>query len=164
MASFNSLIIIDIPRQSKFWLFVIWRELCECLAKINRQGVKTVTAEQIVMSAYQAFGSGDMDALEKIFHPNCQVTFHAEHPLGGTYHGFSAWKDVLNRLDQAWPGLEIIIDKTVSNETDVVVFCICKADGNLEGKAAHHFVVKDEKQFTFDFYWDGEYWAKHCKI
>ena len=56
------------------------------------------------------------------------------------------------------------IYKVVANETDVVVFCSCTADGGLSGKAVHHFVVKDELQFSFDISWDSEYWAQQCKI
>ena len=30
-----------------------------------------MTAEEVVMSAYQAFGAGDMEALAKLNHPEC---------------------------------------------------------------------------------------------
>jgi len=50
-----------------------------------------MTAEEVVMSAYQAFGAGDMEALAELNHPECTYTFHAEHALGGTYHGFPAF-------------------------------------------------------------------------
>ncbi len=42
-----------------------------------------MTAEEIVMSGYAAFGSGDMDALGKLYHPQCKTTFHGDHALGG---------------------------------------------------------------------------------
>jgi len=35
-----------------------------------------MTAEEIVMGGYAAFGSGDMEALGKIYHPECKTTFH----------------------------------------------------------------------------------------
>ncbi len=44
-----------------------------------------MTAEEIVMSGYAAFGSGDMDALGKLYHPKCKTTFHGDHALGGEY-------------------------------------------------------------------------------
>ena len=37
---------------------------------------------------YAAFGSGDMEALVKLDHPECKTTFHANHALGGEYIGF----------------------------------------------------------------------------
>ena len=116
-----------------------------------------MTAEEVVMSAYAAFGAGDMDALAKQNHPECTYTMHAQHALSGTYHGFPAFLEgVLSKLNDAWPGFMPNIDKVVANETDVVVFCSCTADGGLSGKAVHHFVVKDELQFSFDIYWDSE--------
>ena len=124
-----------------------------------------MTAHEVVMAAYQAFGEGDMDALAKLNHPECKYTFHVLHALGGTYHGFPAFLEgILSNLNDAWPGFNLTVDNVVSNETDVVVFCTFTADGDLSGKGVHHFVVKDELQFTFDLYWDGEYWGKHCKI
>jgi len=33
-----------------------------------------MTAEEIVMSGYAAFGSGDMDALGKLYHPLSDVS------------------------------------------------------------------------------------------
>ena len=124
-----------------------------------------MTAEEVVMSAYAAFGAGDMDALAKLNHPECTYKMHAQHALSGQYVGFPAFLEcVLSQLDEAWPGFAPNIDKVVSNETDVCVFCTCTADGGLSGKAVHHFVVKDELQFSFDIYWDSEYWGAHSKI
>ena len=38
-----------------------------------------MTAEEVVMAAYQAFGEGDMEALAKLNHPECKYTFHVLH-------------------------------------------------------------------------------------
>ena len=38
-----------------------------------------MTAEEIVMGGYAAFGSGDMEALGKIYHPECKTTFHGSN-------------------------------------------------------------------------------------
>ena len=46
-----------------------------------------MTAEEIVMGGYTAFGSGDMETLGKIYHPECKTTFHANHALGEEYSG-----------------------------------------------------------------------------
>ena len=42
-----------------------------------------MTAEEVVMSAYAAFGAGDMDALAKLNHPECTYKMHAQHALSG---------------------------------------------------------------------------------
>jgi ketosteroid isomerase-like protein len=124
-----------------------------------------MTAEEIVMSGYAAFGAGDMEALGKIYHPECKTTFHVNHALGGEYIGF---EDLLNnmlaRLNDAWPGFNLSVDNVVSNDTDVCVFCTFTADGGLSGKGVHHFVVEDGLEVSFDLYWDSGYWAEHCKI
>ena len=124
-----------------------------------------MSAEDIVLGGYAAFASGDMEALSKIYHPNCKITFHADHPLGGSYVGFDeGLSKMFAHLNDAWPGFDVNIDKVVSNETDVVVFCTITADGGLSGSAVHHFVVRDGLEGSFDLFWDSAYWGKNCKI
>ena len=124
-----------------------------------------MTAEEIVMSGYTAFGSGDMEALGKIYHPECKTTFHANHALGGEYIGFDDLRyNMLARLNDAWPGFSLSVDNVISNENDVCVFCTFTADGGLSGKGVHHFVVEDGLEVSFDLYWNSGYWAEHCKI
>jgi hypothetical protein len=43
------------------------------------------------MSAYHAFGTGDMEALAKLIHLDCTYNFHAQLALSGTNHGFPAF-------------------------------------------------------------------------
>ncbi len=124
-----------------------------------------MSAEDLVLGGYAAFASGDMDALSKIYHPDCRITFHGDHPLGGSYLGFDELMlKLFSRLNDAWPGFDLNIDKVVSNDTDVVVFCTVSADGGLSGSAVHHFVVQDGLEVSFDLFWDSAYWAKNCKI
>ena len=66
---------------------------------------------------------------------------------------------MFEKLDTAWPGFNLAVDKVVSNETDVVVFCTFTADAGLSGKGVHHFVVSDGLEVSFDLYWDSGYWA-----
>ena len=124
-----------------------------------------MTAEAIVMGGYAAFSNGDMERLSKVYHPDCKITFHANHALGGEYNGFDdLLSNMLAKLDTAWPGFNLAVDKVVSNDTDVVVFCTFTADGGVSGKGVHHFVVNDGLEVSFDLYWDSGYWAEHCKI
>ena len=62
-----------------------------------------MTAEEIVMGGYASFAAGDMEALGKIFHPDCKITMHAQHALqpeqqkglgflGSIYTNEGAWK------------------------------------------------------------------------
>ena len=82
-----------------------------------------MTAEEIVMSGYAAFGSGDMEALGKIYHPECKTTFHVNHALGGEYVGFQdLLTNMLARLNDAWPGFNLSVDKVVSDLSDVSAY------------------------------------------
>ena len=124
-----------------------------------------MTAEEIVMGGYAAFGSGDMEALGKIYHSECKTTFHGNHALGGEYVGFQdLLTNMFARLNDAWPGFNLSVDKVVSDDTNVCVFCTFTADGGLSGKGVHSFVVEDGLEVSFDLYWDSAYWAEHCKI
>ena len=79
-----------------------------------------MTAEEIVMGGYAAFGSGDMETLGKIYHPECKTTFHANHALGGEYSGFDdLLNNMLAKLNDAWPGFNLSVDNVVSNDTEV---------------------------------------------
>ena len=75
-----------------------------------------MTAEKIVMGGYSAFGTGDMEALSKVYHPDCKITFHANHASGGEYNRFDdLLSNMLAKLDTAWPGFNLAVDKVVSN-------------------------------------------------
>ena len=82
------------------------------------------------MGCYASFSDCDMETLSKGCHPDCKITFHANHALGGEYNGFDdLLSNMLAKLDTAWPDSNLAVDKVVSNETDVVVFCTFTADG-----------------------------------
>ena len=71
---------------------------------------------------------------------------------------------MFEKLDTAWPGFNLAVDKVVSNETEVIVFCTFTADAGLSGKGSHHFVVNDGLKVSFDLYRDSGFWAKHWEI
>ena len=124
-----------------------------------------MTAEETVMSSFAAFGSGDMETLGKLYHPECKTTLHANNALGGEYIGFEdVLTNMLARLNDAWPGFNLSVDNFVANVTEVCGFYTVTADLGLMGKAVHHFVVENGLEMRFDRYWDSAYWAAHCKI
>ena len=50
----------------------------------------------------------------------CEIKFNGSHALSGEYIGFSAFAEgVRAKLNEAWPGFNLDIEKVVSNETDV---------------------------------------------
>ena len=82
-----------------------------------------MTAEEIVLGGYKNFAEGDMEALAKIYHPECKITINGNHSLSGSYVGFQSFlENVLSNLDNVWPGFNLDIEKVVSNETDAVSY------------------------------------------
>ena len=94
-----------------------------------------MTAKEIVLGGYASYVQGDMEALGSIYHPECKITVNGNHALSGVYIGFDAFHEgILSKLNTAWPGFNLEIQKVVSNETDVVVFL--KLTGtNLESRS-----------------------------
>ena len=93
-----------------------------------------MTAEEIVLGGYASYVQGDMEALGSVYHPECKITVNGNHTLSGVYIGFDAFQEgILSKLNTAWPGFNLEIQKGVSNETDVVVDAV-------EGSASHEWV------------------------
>lgn len=105
-----------------------------------------------------------MDALGKLYHPQCKTTFHGDHALGGEYIGFpDLLTNMLAKLNDAWPGFSLGVDKVVADDKNVCVFCTFTADGGLIGKGVHSFVVEDGLEVSFDLYWDSAYGYLHAQ-
>ena len=122
-----------------------------------------MNAEEIVLGGYKNFAEGDMEALAKIYHPECKITINGNHSLSGTYVGFQSFlENVLANLDNVWPGFNLDIEKVVSNETDVCVFVKVTAE-NLNSKSIHHFVIKDGLEVEFNLYDDSQKMSEAMK-
>ena len=122
-----------------------------------------MTAEEIVLGGYKNFSEGDMEALAKIYHPECKITINGNHSLSGTYVGFQSFlENVLSNLDNVWPGFNLDIEKVVSNETDVCVFVKVTAE-NLNSKSIHHFVIKEGLEVEFNLYDDSQKMSEAMK-
>ncbi len=93
-----------------------------------------------------------MESLSKIYHPEFKITINGNYSLSGTYIGFqSILENILAKLDKAWPGFNLDIEKVVSNETDVCVFVNITAE-NFNSNSIHHFVIKDGLEVEFNLY------------
>jgi hypothetical protein len=71
------------------------------------------------------------------------VNVNEKHSLPKEYLGFEAFLERnLSKLDTAYPGIKMDIEKVVSNSTDVIVFLkVTYAD--VEACSVHHFLVQD---------------------
>ena len=82
-----------------------------------------MTAEETVLGGYAAIGQGNMEAFAKLFNPKCKVIVNGKHALSGEYIGFDDFNEGnLSKLNNAYPGMGMDIEKVVSNDSDVVVF------------------------------------------
>ena len=91
-------------------------------------------AGKIVLGSYASYVQVGMEALGSNLSSGVQNTANGNHALSGVYIGFDAFqKGILSKLNTAWPGFNLEIQKGVSNETDVVVDAV-------EGSASHEWV------------------------
>ena len=90
-----------------------------------------------------------MEAFAKLFHPECKVIVNGKHALSGEYIGFDAFNEGnLSKLNNAYSGMGMDIEKVVSNDSDVVVFLKVTYQNSV-ARAVHHFVVRDELLMEF---------------
>ena len=86
---------------------------------------------KIVLRGYVSYVQVDMEALGSTYHPECKITVNGNHALSGVYIGFDAFQEgILSKLNTAWPGFNLEIQKGVSNETDVVVDAVEDSDSH----------------------------------
>ena len=71
------------------------------LAEVKANKVSQKKPEEIVLGGYKNFAEGDMEALAKIYHPECKITINGSHSLSGTYIEFQSFlENVLTKLDK----------------------------------------------------------------
>ena len=91
-------------------------------------------AGKIVLEGYASYVQVGMEVLRNTYHTKCKITANGNHALSCVYIGFDTFQEgILSKLNTAWPGFNLEIQKGVSNETDVVVDAV-------EGSASHEWV------------------------
>ena len=116
------------------------------------------------MGGYAAFGQGNIVAFAKLFHPECKVIVNGKHALSGEYIGFDAFNEGnLSKLNNAYPGMGMDIEKVVSNDSDVVVFLKVTYQNSV-ARAVHHFVVQDGLLMEFNVHDDSQLAAEAIQI
>tara|TARA_A100001037_G_C14896731_1_gene520936 strand:- start:30 stop:401 length:372 start_codon:yes stop_codon:yes gene_type:complete len=105
--------------------------------------------KDIVLSGYQAFAEGDLDALSKIFHEEAVILVNGDHKRSGSYKGFADWRDnFLVHLPNDYPNFNLEIQHIVAEDDRVHVFVKYTAD-NLNANGVHMFLLEGglEKEF-----------------
>ena len=86
---------------------------------------------KIVLRGYASYVQVDMEALGSTYYPERKITVNGNHALSGVYIGFDAFQEgILSKLNTAWPGFNLEIQKGISNETDVVVDVVEDSDSH----------------------------------
>lgn len=95
-------------------------------------------------AAYDAFNSGDMDALREMFNEDAEWVTSDELPTGGTADGRDAIMDNFAQLPNYWSEFRVEPDQFIDGGDDVVVHGTQRATGdggNFEAPFLHlmHF-------------------------
>jgi ketosteroid isomerase-like protein len=74
-----------------------------------------------VKSAYEAFGRGDMDALEKLLHPDIEWRT-PEVPFLGTYKGLEEFQRGMNEWTESFDDLTTEVEEMIDAGEHALVF------------------------------------------
>jgi uncharacterized protein len=75
-----------------------------------------------VKSAYEAFGRGDMDALEKLLHPDIEWRTTPEVPFLGTYKGLDEFQRGMNEWTESFDDLTTEVEEMIDAGEHALVF------------------------------------------
>jgi uncharacterized protein len=75
-----------------------------------------------VKSAYEAFGRGDMDALEKLLHPDIEWRTTPEVPFLGTYKGLEEFQRGMNEWTESFDDLTTEVEEMIDAGEHALVF------------------------------------------
>ena len=115
-----------------------------------------MTPKEIVLSGYQSFAEGDMEALGKIFHKDALIKVNGNHELSGEYHGFDDFlANFLAQIPIKFPNFNLDILNVTAEDDRVHVRVHYTAD-NLDAQSVHMFVVKDGLEIEFDIFDDSQ--------
>jgi ketosteroid isomerase-like protein len=110
-------------------------------------------SEATVLAGYDAFGRGDMEALERLFLPDCAWTHRNAGRLGGTKHGFAAVLAFFADSVQASAGtLRVEPRSTLGRDSTVAVFV------HMSGTRPDGRVLDDDQVHVFHL--DGDRTAR----
>ena len=112
-------------------------------------------SETTVLAGYDAFGRGDMEALERMFVPDCTWTHRNGGRLGGTKHGFGAILAFFGEsVELSAGGLRVEPESTVGRGGTVAVFVHMSAgrpDGRvLDDHQVHVFRLDGDRVASVD--------------
>jgi ketosteroid isomerase-like protein len=88
----------------------------------------------VVQGAWDAFGSGDVEAVLEAFAPTAETRIPETLPWGGTYAGPEGFRDFLAKLDESFDQLSATPEKVLGADDNHVVV-LAKLKGRAKGGA-----------------------------
>tara|TARA_B100000965_G_C19348804_1_gene650820 strand:- start:222 stop:710 length:489 start_codon:yes stop_codon:yes gene_type:complete len=109
----------------------------------NLDQVSNSSAIDVVKSAYETFGNGDMEGWKKLHSEDLTFTVLGNIATTGVHVGpDNVIKDVFNVIPGTWPNFSIVHKEIYSDGDNVFVHSDMTAD-NLKTETMHMFKVKN---------------------
>ena len=104
----------------------------------------------VVQSAWDAFGRGDIDAVLEAIAPSAETRLPESLPWGGTYAGPDGFRDFLTKLGDSWDQFSATPQKVLgADDNHVVVLAKTKGrtkeGATIEGKTIWIYQLRDGK-------------------
>jgi uncharacterized protein len=104
-----------------------------------------------IKQGYEAFSSGDLDAVMSLFDDECEWVQPGQSAVSGTFHGKAEVMEHFGRL--AEKGLTVKLDRLIA-EGDTVVAITEVTAGGETGQDADVFTVRDGKTVSVEVHGD----------
>jgi ketosteroid isomerase-like protein len=104
----------------------------------------------VVQGAWDAFGSGDVDAVLDTIAPTAETRIPETLPWGGTYAGPEGFRDFLAKLDESFEQFSATPEKVLGADDNHVVVLAnikgrAKGGGTVESRAIWIYQLRDGK-------------------
>ena len=117
----------------------------------------------VVQGAWDAFGSGDVEAVLEAFAPTAETRIPETLPWGGTYAGPEGFRDFLAKLDESFEQFSATPEKVLGADDNHVVVLAnikgrAKGGGTVESRAIWIYQLRDGKIA------DAETWGDTARV
>jgi uncharacterized protein len=117
----------------------------------------------VVQSAWDAFGRGDIDAVLDVILPSAETRIPETLPWGGTYVGQDGFRDFLSKLNAAFEQFSATPQKVLGADDNHVVV-VGKTKGRARGGATVEGTVVWLYQLRDGKIADAESWGDTARV
>jgi ketosteroid isomerase-like protein len=121
--------------------------------RMHKRGIEMSEQDNkdTIKQGYEAFSSGDLDAVMSLFDDECEWVQPGQSAVSGTFHGKAEVMEHFGRL--AEKGLTVKLDRLIA-EGDTVVAITEVTAGGETGQDADVFTVRDGKTVSVEVHGD----------